>query len=216
MPPISLCGAMVGDGLTSSETMRANSSEVAFGRPGDRRDHLLGPAGTDRSRGHRAQGNGGRPVWSLVTTEHTVAITMAFLTPTLPKCCRSGRSSGSRTEVISSPASRAVFFTPAKNWSHGMDRGAGIDSNSIEASTAARKGSPSPAGLAVPTIAAEGPRIPDLRRADGARRLSQGGGPIALEPTPGHAGADPVLLPGRRERQSGAGSPRSWGGRDRN
>ena len=146
-------------GRTSSLTSRWNSSrspEVGSLS----RDHRLGPGGPDRGRRHRAEGHrrlaivGPGDHHTHGGDDHGVA------NPDLSEALPFGEAVREMTAVINSSGRRTVSLTPVKNSDQGTVRCEETDASSMEASTAARNGWPSPAGLAVPRFP---PMVPAFR-----------------------------------------------------
>src|SRR5680860_523729 len=172
-------------GRTSSATTRATSSRVASVNVdsalsiSSARVARIGVVATD-PRAIR------KPSPPRMTRQLTVAITIAFRTPTFANSCATGTPSGTTTAVIISSGSSDVRFTPMKNSRHGTTLvPLAWDRTSMKASAAAIHGRPSPAGLAVPTFP---PIVPAARiwgdptvRAASARPLGPSGRPRSAQ-----------------------------------
>src|SRR6266508_2021303 len=120
-----------------------------------------------------------RPAWSTARPQTTIEITIALRVPTLRNCCGPSRR-GTRISWMTSPGWIAVRFTPVMNSSIGRRRVPPRLASTRVASRAPSTGSPSPAGLAVPTLP---PTVPALR--------------ICGEPTVRAAAASPGRTPAR-------------------
>src|SRR6266508_4260936 len=120
-----------------------------------------------------------RPARSTARPQTTIEITMALRVPTLRNCCGPSRR-GTRISWMTSPGWIAVRFTPVMNSSIGRRRVPPRLASTRVASRAPSTGSPSPAGLAVPTLP---PTVPALR--------------ICGEPTVRAAAASPGRTPAR-------------------